>query len=151
MKNRKVLVFRCTAIASWQISKRRSTSAARNSALNTPYPPLPYIFWTLWTWGFTRYHLTYTIPVKKIEQIAIEWSAFWATFDDFWGREPRLYSEICDFQNLSVYNQFSASNHIVCHRYKYEKVHNTFFKPLEPLWKSDLHFSQVSATVATLS
>ena len=35
---------------------------ASNSALNTRYPPLPYIFWTLWTWGFTRYHLTYTIP-----------------------------------------------------------------------------------------
>ena len=27
---------------------------------------------------FTRYHLLYTIPFKKIEQIAIEWSFFWA-------------------------------------------------------------------------
>ena len=38
------------------MSKRRSTSAAHNSALKTPYPPLPYIFRTLRTWGFTRYH-----------------------------------------------------------------------------------------------
>ena len=26
---------------------------AHNQAFLTPYPPLPYIFWTLWTWGFT--------------------------------------------------------------------------------------------------
>ena len=38
-----------TAIASRQISKRGSTSATRNSALNTPYTPLPYIFWTVWS------------------------------------------------------------------------------------------------------
>ena len=43
-----------------------SSSAGCNSALNTLYPPLPYIFWTSWTWGFTRYHLKYTIPIKKI-------------------------------------------------------------------------------------
>ena len=44
---------------------------ASNSALNTRYPPLPYIFWTLWTWGFTRYHLMYTTPIQKIEEIAM--------------------------------------------------------------------------------
>ena len=38
---------------------------AHNLALKTPYPPFPYIFWTLWTWGFTRYHLMYTIPIKN--------------------------------------------------------------------------------------
>ena len=31
-----------------------STSAARNSAKNTLYPPLPHIFLTAWTWGFSR-------------------------------------------------------------------------------------------------
>ena len=28
-------------------------------------------------WGFTRRHSKYTIPIKKIEKIAIEWSVFW--------------------------------------------------------------------------
>ena len=51
-----------TAIQSRQISKRGSTSAARNLALKTP---LPYIFWTVWTWGFTRWHPT--IPIQKFE------------------------------------------------------------------------------------
>ena len=74
MKNTKVLVFRYAAIASRQISKRGSPWAARNSALNTPYPPLPYIIWTLWTWGFNRYHQMYTIPY--LEQIAMKRPAF---------------------------------------------------------------------------
>ena len=36
--------------------KRGSTSAARNSALNTLYPPLAYTFWLVWTWelGWTE-------------------------------------------------------------------------------------------------
>ena len=38
-----------TATASRQISKWGSTSAARNSALKPPYPPLPCIVWTVWT------------------------------------------------------------------------------------------------------
>ena len=40
-----------TEFASRQISKRGSTLAARNSVLKSPYPypPLPYIFWTVWT------------------------------------------------------------------------------------------------------
>ena len=40
------------------LSKWGSTSDACNSAWKTPFPPgpLPYILWTLWTWGFTRYH-----------------------------------------------------------------------------------------------
>lgn len=36
-----------TAIGRGQILKRGSTSAGRNSALKTPFPPLAYIFWTL--------------------------------------------------------------------------------------------------------
>ena len=67
-KNTKVLVFRYTEFASRKISKRGSTSAACNLALKTPYPPLPYIFWTVWTWGFTRYHLLYTIPFQKLSK-----------------------------------------------------------------------------------
>ena len=38
-----------------------------NPALQTLYPPLPYIFWTVWTWGFTRWHPKYTIPIQKFE------------------------------------------------------------------------------------
>ena len=48
----------------------------------------------------------YTIPIQEIEQIAIEWSFFWAIFGDFWGREPRLYSKISDFDLLSVLVDF---------------------------------------------
>ena len=39
-------------------------------------------------------------------------------FGDFWGREPDLHSEFSDFQNLSVFSNFLAWNHIVCHRYR---------------------------------
>ena len=46
-----VSLFRNTANGSQQILKRGSTSAGHNSALNTPYPPLAYIFWTPWTRG----------------------------------------------------------------------------------------------------
>ena len=52
-----VTLIRNTKIASQQILKRESTSVARNTALKTFCPPLPYIFWTLWTWGFTRYQV----------------------------------------------------------------------------------------------
>ena len=69
-----------------------------------------------WTWGFTRYHPLYTISFQKIEQIAIEWSVFWAIFADFWGREPRLCCEISD-PNLTVFGDFYALNHFVCHRF----------------------------------
>jgi len=39
----------------------------RNSALQTLYPPLPYIFWKLGTCSFTWYHPIYVIPIEKIE------------------------------------------------------------------------------------
>ena len=46
----------------WKIG---STSAARNSAWNTLYPPFLHIFWTVWMWRFTWRHPKYTIPMKK--------------------------------------------------------------------------------------
>ena len=63
-KKYKRISFSLHRICNATNSKWGSTSAARNSALKTPYPPLPYIFWTVWTWGFTRYHLKYTIPIQ---------------------------------------------------------------------------------------
>ena len=65
----RVTLIRNTEIVSRQISKRGSTSAPHNSALKTPYPPLPYIIWTAWTWGFTTYHKAYTIPIKKLRKL----------------------------------------------------------------------------------
>ena len=65
------------------------------------YPPLPHIFWTTWTWGFTRYHLKFTIPIKTWSK-SIEWSVFRGIFSHFWAREPNLYSKFSDFDFLSV-------------------------------------------------
>ena len=48
------------------------------------------MFWIVWTWGFTRYRLKYTILIKKSEEIATEWSFF----VEFWAREPNLHSNI---------------------------------------------------------
>ena len=48
-----------TAIVLQQISKRWSTLAARNSTLNTLYPPLANIFWTLWTMDWVIRFLGY--------------------------------------------------------------------------------------------
>ena len=40
--------------------------------LKTPYHPLPYIFWTPCTWGFTRYHLTYIKrPKNLVSRVAL--------------------------------------------------------------------------------
>ena len=57
-----------------------------------------------------------------------------------------LNSKFSDFQNLSVFSNFSAWNHIVCHRYRQEKVQNTYFNTLDPLWKSALNQTQLSGT-----
>ena len=43
----------------------QNVSNRAKSAWSTLYPPLPHIFWTAWTWGFTRRHLKYTIPIQK--------------------------------------------------------------------------------------
>ena len=37
----------------------------RPSALKTPYLPLPYIFWKLWTCSFIWYHPIYDIPIPE--------------------------------------------------------------------------------------
>ena len=70
MKNKKMLIFRHTAFQLRQISKRGSTLAACNSTWKPPYSPLAHIFWTQGPsgheGGFTRYHLIYTIPIKKL-------------------------------------------------------------------------------------
>ena len=53
---------------------------------------------------------TILLPLCLLEIIII-----WAIFADFRGRGPRLYSEISDFQNLSVLGDFYALHHFVCH------------------------------------
>ena len=39
-----------------------------NSTFKTPYPPLPYIFWKLWTCSFTWNHPIYDIPIQMRRQ-----------------------------------------------------------------------------------
>ena len=53
------------------------TKAARNQALLTPYPTLPYIFWTLWIWGFTGtpYSWVKNAPSTAAKQILLKFSA----------------------------------------------------------------------------
>ena len=46
------------------ISKRSDQKLTECLFLKTPYPPLPYIFWTVWT----KYHLLYTIPIQKLSK-----------------------------------------------------------------------------------
>ena len=112
-KNTKVLIFRDTEFASRQNSKKGATSAACNLGFKTLNPPLPYIFWTVWIWGFTRYHPKYTIPIQKIEKFAIEWSVFGL----FLMISEVLYSESRNFQDLIVLGENYAFYHFVCHIY----------------------------------
>ena len=75
-------------------------------------------------------HLLYTIPIPKIELIAIDWIVFWAIFGDFWGWEPRLHY-IADLANFRiwVFEQFLCmTSHCVGHRYRLEKVRDTPFQ-----------------------
>ena len=53
------------------------TKAARNQALLTPYPTLPYIFWTLWIWGITGtpYSWVKNAPSTAAKQILLKFSA----------------------------------------------------------------------------
>ena len=104
-----------TAIASRQISKRGSTSAARNSALTTLY---------------TLCHSYSDLRIHQVPpNVCHTYSKFWAncywvngSLGYFWwflrGREPRLCSEISDFVILSVLGDFYALYHFVCHRYR---------------------------------
>ena len=100
-----VSLIRNIAIGSQQILKQGSTSAGHNSALIPP-TPLCHTYFEPWTWGLTRYHLIWPIAIQKINQIAIEWSVYWAFFGDFLGREPRLFSKISYFQKMSVLSDF---------------------------------------------
>ena len=84
-KNKEVLIFRYTEFALQQISKGWSNSATRNSALKTPYPPLPYIFWTVRTRGFSTSHKKNSTPIKKNWENRNWVIRFLAIFGDFWG------------------------------------------------------------------
>ena len=45
-------------------------------------------------------------------------------------RRSGLYTEISDFQNLSVLNDFYALHHFVCHKYTQNVVFRTIFTTL---------------------
>ena len=62
--------------------KRGSTSAGCKSALKTLYPPLPYIFWKLWTCSFTQY-MSYLLKNSKsrFREPRKQW---------FWGSEAQI-------------------------------------------------------------
>ena len=47
-----------------RIRKKRE-KPCRNTTSRTPFSPLPYLSWTLWTWGFTWHLQIYGIPFKK--------------------------------------------------------------------------------------
>ena len=91
-----------------QISKRGSTLAAHIS-LKDPLPP--FAIHILYRLDMRIHHLLYSIPIQKLSKWRLSDRFFFAIF----GREPRLYSEISDFQNLSVLGDFYASYHLVCH------------------------------------
>ena len=65
----------------------------------------------------------YQVPPNIYHTYAKNWVncywviRFWAILGHFWAREPGLYSKISDFQNLSVFINFSAWNNTACHRY----------------------------------
>ena len=57
---------------------------------------------------------TQNIPYLFKIWVNRDWAiCFLGFFGDFWGRE---HCEFSDFQNLSVFSNFLAWNHIVCHR-----------------------------------
>ena len=115
-----------------------STSAALNSALNILFSPLTYIFRAAETWGFTRYHLKYTIPnEKKLSKLRLSYP-FFGLFLVISELGSRFYSEIGDFDFLSVSLFFFAWNHIVSHRQRQHWVFRTIFTTLGPLWYSEV-------------
>ena len=80
------------------------------------------------TWN----HPIYAIPIKKIWVNCVSSTL---VNSDFEGPKSRLHSKINYFQSLSDFSNFYAWNHIVCHKYAKEKVYNTPFSTLEPIWK----------------
>ena len=120
--------------------RRGSTSAALNSALNILFSPLTYIFWTAFTWGFTRYHLKYTIPnEKRLSKLSLSYP-FFGLFLVISELGSRFYSEIeiGDFDFLGISLFFCAWNHIVSHRQRQYWVFRTIFTTLGPLWYSEV-------------
>ena len=61
--------------------------------------------------------LPYFIFTILLLLFLLEIIIIWAIFADFRGRGPRLYIEISDFQNLSVWGDFYALYHFVPPRY----------------------------------
>ena len=62
----RIVIFCDTTIWLRKILERWSSSAGCNSALKTPYPPLPYNLLSLYTRGFTWYHSIKAIHIKII-------------------------------------------------------------------------------------
>ena len=62
----RIVIFCDTTIWFRKILERWSSSAGCNSALKTPYPPLPYNLLSLYTSGFTWYHSIKAIHIKII-------------------------------------------------------------------------------------
>ena len=111
------LIFDST-IGRGQILKRGSTSAGRNSVLKTPPSPI----WHTYSEPSRHEDSPGTTEciqhlLKKLSKSRLMICFFWTIFGDFWGGEPRLYSEISDFQNLSVLGYIYALYYYVCHRY----------------------------------
>ena len=108
-------LIRNTAIQSRQISKRGSTSAAHNSALNTPYPPCH-------TYSEPSRHKDSPGTTSFIPYLS---KKKWANRDEatvFFGLFMRAGAqitsiEIIDFQNWSVLGDFYALYRFLCHRY----------------------------------
>ena len=84
-------------IWSSKFSKGSSTSAVRNLPFKTPQPPLPYIFWTLWTSGFTWYHQIYGMPIQKLSKSRFRN----VTFGWFW-----IISELGSSDYIYWYQRF---------------------------------------------
>ena len=118
--------FRASTLESLrtQDSEKRE-KPCRNTTSKIPYSPLPYISWTLWTWGFTWHHPIYGIPFKKGAN-RVSSTRF---LSDFWARERKSHGKISDL--FECFGWFFALNHVVCHIYVYNR---RFVAPFYPLY-----------------
>ena len=111
----KIHFFCNTAIFTLFFFKWGSTSATSNSAENNPYHPLPYIFWTVWTWGEDSpgHQVAYKIHhTYKKNWANHDWVIrFLGIFCHFWAQEPYLHGKIGYFGYLSIYLDFSMKTH----------------------------------------
>ena len=82
------------------------------------YPPLPHIFWTAWTWGFTRrWHLKYTIHIqKKLSKSRLSDPFFWEflVISELGSQIYIVKSAILGFERFFW---FFVWNEIFSHRY----------------------------------